>query len=124
MATIELDEDLAYSFIGALLNVARLDGAISLKESEALRTIAGEITTAGDFDFEFALTQSLSVADFAAKLRESADGPFRGAGSSVNPKTVAEAFVDAARRVAEADDGPQAGEERLIRDFKSRFGLT
>lgn len=116
MSDLVLTEDLAKAFLEALLAVARVDGAINPSESRVLRDIASEIGSAGGFtlDFEELLLTQRSPDGFARAVEAArAGGPFRS-GSVSSPPEIAEAFVAAGRRVAEADGEVESRETRAI----------
>lgn len=114
MSGIVLGDDLARTFLGALLTVARADGEVNTGESRVLRAVAAEIGSG--IDFADLLLDDVTPEALADAVRSVGAAPFRGL--SVSPVTaIASAFEDAARRVADADGETDPRERAIIDRF-------
>jgi tellurite resistance protein len=116
MAKLVLSEDLANLFVGGLLTIARADGEVNTEETAVLRDISAELSSGFEIDFETLLFEHVNASDLAEALSKGSGGPFRGASTSP-PAEIAEAFLEAARRVALADGESNPRENVAIRAF-------
>lgn len=116
MAALLLTEDLANLFVGGLLTVARADGEINTEEAAVLREISAELSVGFEIDLEMLMFNHVNPGELADAVASAASGPFRGANVSP-PAAIAAAFLEAARRVADADGESNPRENVSLRAF-------
>ena len=115
-----LPEELAHTFLGALLTVARADGEVNGDELDALRRAAAELTGHPRVDSEAILFSHVTPRSFADLVGRR--GPFRMAGASA-PDAIRREFVRQAVILARRD-GPLGPEEAgVIRAFGLALGM-
>jgi tellurite resistance protein len=115
-----LPEELAHSFLGALLTVARADGEVNGDELDALRRAAAELTGHPKLDSESLLFSHVTPRSFADQV--GTRSPFRMAASSA-PDLIRREFVRQAVLLARRD-GPMGPEEAgVIRAFGIALGM-
>jgi tellurite resistance protein len=115
-----LPEELAHTFLGALLTVARADGEVNGDELDALRQAASNLTGHPRVDSEALLFSHVTPRAFADLV--GTRSPFRMAGASA-PDTIRQEFVKQAVILARRD-GPMGPEEAgVIRAFGIALGM-
>ena len=115
-----LPEELAQSFLGALLTVARADGEVNGDEIDALRQAAKALTGNPPVDSEVLLFSQVTPRSFADQV--ATRSPFRMSGASA-PDTIRREFVRQAVILARRD-GPMGPEEAgVIRAFGMALGM-
>lgn len=122
--TLLFTDDLARTFLGALLSVCRIDGEVNGYEFEALRKVGEEVAQGVHFDHESLLFSQVTPRALAEALGQGeGQGPFRESGTS-SADAIALAFVHAALRVARADGELNEGEVRVICAFARALGKS
>jgi tellurite resistance protein len=116
MAKLVLTEDLANLFVGGLLTVARADGEVNTEEAAMLRAISAELSVGFEIDFEMLMFNHVNPGELADAVNGAAGSPFRGAHVS-SPAEITGAFLEAARRVADADGESNPRENVSLRAF-------
>ena len=123
MTKLMLPQELAEQFVGALLSILRSDGHVSASESLVLQRVVAEIID-GPVDYANALMLRVSPQTLAKAIhRATAASPYRSS-AAVTHREVAIAFVDAARRLADAEGGLSVREDALIERYATALGLS
>jgi len=115
-----LPEELAHSFLGALLTVARADGEVNGDELDALRQAASELTGNPQVDSEALLFSHVTPRAFADLI--GTRSPFRMAGASA-PDAIRREFVRQAVILARRDGPMGPAEAGVIRAFGVALGM-
>lgn len=111
-----LTEELARLFVGGLLTIARADGEVNTEEARELRAISDELAGPFELDFEMLMFDHVNASQLGDALVAIGAGPFRGANVSA-PARIAMAFMEAARRIANADGEINPDENTALRAF-------
>lgn len=115
MSTLMVSLELGRSLLGALLQVARVDGVVCEEEADELNRLADELV--GGINAQDLFFDEVSPWDLAAAIeRHAAPGPYRSAPTS-DPQEIAQAFLAAAERLAAADGSISDGEAQLIQTY-------
>lgn len=117
-----LSVEMQDAFLGALMNVCRVDGEVTAEELQALRRIGAQLRAGADLDEEWLLLHDVSPEAFGEAVeRASRGGPHRG---GFDPDAVCEALVRAGIEVAAADGFIADQEILTIREFAKKTGVA
>jgi tellurite resistance protein len=119
MKRLFVTADLGNLFLGGLLSVARADGIVRPEEMESLRSTALDLGLTMPAEEDLLLAAEVTADVLAAAVTAGA-GAYRAGGSS--PDEIAQAFLDAALRVAVADHELVIEEVAVLRELAAAIG--
>jgi hypothetical protein len=117
-----LTDKLFENFLGGLLAVCRVDGLVNRVELDALSAIGAELRPGSEIDVESLLLTDVTPDSLAASVAGGSNAPYRAEVSSP-PEAVAQAFLDAAMRIASIDGDVGENETQIIRRFARALGV-